>query len=195
MVICHCSCKNKSAQSNNVPKAEILNNQGLVYFNEYLYNNGDKTLLDSALLCFNAAITIDENNLVAHQNKIAVLYEQNKYDEVITNINELIEKTESDDYQTKAMLYRTLAYPYHLKGDYITEQSILLRAKQCYQLGLKESLEEGFVCDYLLFVAYTEGRDTALLELGKYKEVFQYIQYEEVKEYLMYGNFDYRECF
>ena len=186
-----CSCKNKSAQFVGVSETEILNNQGFVFFNEYLYSNGDKSLLDSALLYFNKAIAVDKNNEVARQNMIAVLYEQKKYDEIITNLHELIEKTDPCDYQTKAMLYRSLAYPYHLKGDSITEQSFLLKAQQCYQLGLKEPLEEDFVLDYLLFVAYTEGKDRALLELEKYKEAFQnFIQYEELKEHLLQGGFD-----
>ncbi len=191
---CLCSCKNKSAQFVGASETEILNNQGFVFFNEYLYSNGDYSLLDSALLYFDKAMAVDKNNEVARQNKIAVLYEQKKYDEIIANLYELIEKTEPCDYQTNAMLYRSLAYPYHLKGDSIMEQSILLKAQQCYQLGLKEPLDESFVLDYLLFVVNTEGKDSALLELEKHEEAFQdFIQYEEVKEHLLLGDFDYRD--
>lgn len=186
------SCKNTKTQT-TVSSASIrLSNQGFEFWNDYRFNDGDMSFLDSAIYYFDKAIAEDENNLAARWNKNAVLYEQKKYDEIIVILNEIIEKTDSDDYQTKATLYWSMAYPYYLKGDSFMFQSTLLTAKQNYQLGLKKPLNESFIDDYILFTAYTEGKDAALLELEKYKGLLkEFLQYEDFKEYLLQEDFDY----
>ena len=186
------SCKNTKTQT-TVSSASIrLSNQGFEFWNDYRFNDGDMSFLDSAIYYFDKAIAEDENNLAARWNKNAVLYEQKKYDEIIVVLNEIIEKTDSDDYQTKATLYWSMAYPYYLKGDSFMFQSALLTAKQNYQLGLKKPLNESFIDDYILFTAYTEGKDAALLELEKYKGLLkEFLQYEDFKEYLLQEEFDY----
>lgn len=186
------SCKNTKTQT-TVSSASIrLSNQGFEFWNDYRFNDGDMSFLDSAIYYFDKAIAEDENNLAARWNKNAVLYEQKKYDEIIVILNEIIEKTDSDYYQTKATLYWSMAYPYYLKGDSFMFQSTLLTAKQNYQLGLKKPLNESFIDDYILFTAYTEGKDAALLELEKYKGLLkEFLQYEDFKEYLLQEDFDY----
>lgn len=188
------ACNNERTQSVASPESVRLNNKGFEFWNEYRFNDGDASFLDSAIFYFDKAIAEDENNIAARWNKNAVLYEQKKYDEIIAIMNELIEKTDSNDYQTKAMLYKSLAYPYYLKGDSFMFQITLLTAKQYYQLGLKEPLNESFIDDYILFTAYTEGKDAALLELEKYKNLLrEFLQYEDFKEYLSSNEFDYRD--
>lgn len=186
------SCKNTKTQTTVSSESIRLSNQGFEFWNDYRFNDGDMSFLDSAIYYFDKAIAEDENNLAARWNKNAVLYEQKKYDEIIVILNEIIEKTDSDDYQTKATLYWSMAYPYYLKGDSFMFQSTLLTAKQNYQLGLKKPLNESFIDDYILFTAYTEGKDAALLELEKYKGLLkEFLQYEDFKEYLLQEDFDY----
>ena len=186
------SCKNTKTQTTVSSESIRLSNQGFEFWNDYRFNDGDMSFLDSAIYYFDKAIAEDENNLAARWNKNAVLCEQKKYDEIIVILNEIIEKTDSDDYQTKATLYWSMAYPYYLKGDSFMFQSTLLTAKQNYQLGLKKTLNESFIDDYILFTAYTEGKDAALLELEKYKGLLkEFLQYEDFKEYLLQEDFDY----
>lgn len=186
------SCKNTKTQTIVSTESIWLSDQGFEFWNDYRFYDGDSSFLDSAIYYFDKAIAEDENNLAARWNRYAVLYEQKKYDEIIVDLNEIIEKTDSDDHQTKAMLYRSLAYPYYLKGDSLMFQSTLLSAKQNYQLGLKEPLNESFIDDYILFTAFTEGKEAALLELEKYKDLLkEFLQYEDFKEYLLANDFDY----
>ena len=188
------SCKYPKTQYVVSSESIRLSNKGLEFWDDYHFNNGDLSFLDSAIFYFDKAVAEDESNIAARLNKNAVLYEQKKYDEIIVILNELIEKTDSNDHQTKAMLYRSLAYPYYLEGDTVMFQSTLLIAKQYYQLGLKESLNESFIDDYILFTAYAEGKDAALLELEKYKNLLkEFLQYEDFKEYLLSNEFDYRD--
>lgn len=191
MILFHLiSCCNTNTQSTMDSESTRFNNLGFTFWQEYLFNDQDSSILDSALYYFNRAIAEDETNMAAHQNKNAVLFEQKKYDEIIVNINSYLERTNSDDYQTKAKLYESMANTYHLKGDFVSEQSVILKAKHYYQLGLKGPLNESFIDDYILFIAHTAGKDTALIELEKYKDLLiNSIPYEEFKECLILDDF------
>lgn len=184
------SCSNTNTQSTLDLESMRLNDLGFTFWQEYLFNDQDSTILDSALYYFNRAIAENETNMAAHQNKNAVLFEQKKYDEIIVNINSLLEKTNPDDYPTKAQLYESLANTYHLKGDSISEQSVLLTAKHYYQLGLKGTKNERFIDAYILFTAHTAGKDSALRELEKYRDLLiNYIPYEVFKEQLLVDDY------
>lgn len=192
ILLCLISCNNKHAQTVISLESRELGDKGFLFWNEYLLNDGDSSLLDSALFYYNKAIAKDKNNVVAFWNKNSVLYEQKKYDELVVILTELLEKTDPFDYQSRASLNANLAQKYHQMGDSIMEQNTLLTAKYYYQLGLREELNESFVDDYILFTAYTSGKDTALIELEKYKVVLKdFISYEIMKEHIISNSFDY----
>ena len=186
------SCDNKHTQTVISLESRKLNDKGFSFWNDYLLNDGDSSLLDSALFYYNKAIAEDKNNVVAFWNKNTVLYEQKKYDELVVILTELLEKTDPFDYQLRASLNANLAQKYHQMGDSVMEQNTLLTAKYYYQLGLREELNESFIDDYILFTAYTSGKDTALIELEKYKILLKdFISYENMKEYIISNSFDY----
>ena len=173
-------------------KSVKLNDRGFEFWNNYLFNDSNLSFLDSAIFYFDKAIAEDENNLSARWNKNSVLYEQKKYDELVVILTELLEKTDPFDYQSRASLNANLAQKYHQMGDSIMEQNTLLTAKYYYQLGLREELNESFIDDYILFTAYTSGKDTALIELEKYKVLLKdFISYEIMKEHIISNSFDY----
>lgn len=72
------SCKNTKTQFDVSPESIRLGDQGFEFWNEYRFNDGDASFLDSAIFYFDKAIVEDENNMAARWNKNAVLYEQKK---------------------------------------------------------------------------------------------------------------------
>ena len=160
------------------------------WLREYLLDNDKDFLLDSALYYFNEAIKADEHNLVAYHNRNAVLSTQKKYDEMIALLQEQLERVESNDYGSLAVLNGELSKMYYFLGDSILGENTILKALSYFELVFKNNLNIDLIIEYLDLVAFSKGKDKALIELENFKNVLQnHNKYEDTKEF--YINYNY----
>lgn len=184
------SCQNIDKQSQKKSISELLNNKGFCFLQEYSLDNDKDFLLDSALYYFNEAIKADEHNLVAYHNRNAVLSTQKKYDEMIALLQEQLERVDSNDYGSLAVLNGELSKMYYFLGDSILGENMILKALSYFELVFKNNLNIDLIIEYLDLVAFSKGKDKALIELENFKNVLQkHNKYEDTKEF--YINYNY----
>ena len=185
---------NTEKQSAKASESVQLNNQGFVFLEKYRYGEGDEAFLDSALGYFDKALMLDKNNLMATQNRNVVLNYQKKYAELIEIVNEQLEKTDTEDFASNAILYHQLALLHYSLEDTIQGNQALSKAKACFEIGLDKSRSVELITEYVDFIAQTEGKESAFDELEKHKDFLQQAErYETLKEYLLLNEFDQKE--
>ena len=185
------SCCDIKEQSVKASKSVELNNQGFVFLEKYRYGDGDESLLDSALGYFDKALMLDKNNMMATHNRNIVLNYQKKYADLIEIVNEQLEKTDTEDFASNAILYHQLALLYYSLEDTIQGNQALSKAKACFEIGLDKSRSIELITEYVDFIAQTEGKESAFDELEKYKDIMQQAErYETLKEFLLLNDFD-----
>ena len=185
------SCRDTKEPSVKASKSVELNNQGFVFLEKYRYGDGDESLLDSALGYFDKALMLDKNNLMAAHNRSVVLNYQKQYADLIEMVNEQLEKTDTEDYASNAILYHQLALLYYSLEDTLLGNQALSKAKECFEIGLDKSRSVELITEYVDFIAQTKGGESALDELEKYKGILQQEErYETLKEYLLLNDFD-----
>lgn len=184
------SCQNNDKQSQNKSNSELLNNKGFVFLQEYLMDKEEDSLLDSAMYYFNEAIKVDKNNLAAYHNRNIVLSVQHNYDKMITLTQEQLGKVDTNDYAVMALFYDALSRLYYSKGDSVLSNQTLSKSLFYYDLGLEKNNNPDLIIEYLDLIAFTKGKNEALMELEKYKEtLLRYNRYDDMKNYLLVNDF------
>lgn len=182
------SCNNNK-QTLKQTNSEYLNNKGFSFLQEYLMNDDEESILDSALFYFNEALKVDENNTAAYHNRKVVLSYQGNYNEKIDIIKEELEKVDPNDNASLAVLYGELSKTYYEHGDTILGDQMKNKSKQCFNLGLKNKQNTDLIIEYVFFLAFTESKEKALNELEKYKAYFQETDsYYDIIKYVLLNN-------
>lgn len=155
-----------------VPDDVVLNNKGFDFLKSY-YSDCDESCLDSALCYFEKAHLSNENNSIPYENMKMVLGIQGNFDALLSCLSEDLNRLDNDEVLKKAELYFAKATVYNAIGDSLSENRMVhfasIEFEKCFD---EKHVSYDFVVSYLYFVAYSEGKETALLKLYDFKDVF-----------------------
>lgn len=170
-LIAFLSC-NRQSETNTQDKDVSLNNKGFEFLQAY-YDECDDKKLDSARFCFEESLKLNFDNSSAYNNLLLVLGAKNEYEEMIELIQERIGHFPSEMHMAKAESNSMLAILYEKKGDTLTSKKMEQNASQEFDTCFEKYVTSiDLVVSFLCFVAYRDGKNSALHELTKYKDVF-----------------------
>lgn len=165
------SCSGQGETKNQKEDA-CLNNKGLEFLQAYYDECNDK-YLDSARFFFEKALKYNEGNSVAFYNLVLVLGAQEEYLKMIEMFQKRISQINEDAYLAKAETYSELAVLYGKVNDTIYSHKMMQNAsiefEKCF---CQKPLSVDLIISFLEFKTYSDGKNAALLELKKYKDVF-----------------------
>lgn len=149
-----------------------LNNKGFDYLMAY-YDECDDEYLDSARFFFEEALKCNSNNPTVFSNLILVLGAQEEYGEMIELYQKRIGQISEKAYLAKAETYSSLALLYGKTGDSLSYFKMTHYASNEFEKCFSQKpITVDLVGSFLVFVAYRDGKDSALIELKKYRDVF-----------------------
>lgn len=185
LTISFCSC---NGQQMKAPPSECieLNNKGTEYIMNY--TKGEKNELLKAIDLFNQAISCDPTYLLAYRN-LANAYD---YDQDY--------KKELTVYNKALILPNTSPSIITEKAEVFEKMSMLDSANRVYQLArqsFSDSLsihpnDLNFIRGFLLVIALTEGKESALKELNRRNMLNPELKSKMFSDYYFYQYFDKR---
>ena len=153
-------------------KDVCLNDKGFEFLQAY-YDECNDNYLDSARFFLEKALECNDGNSVAFYNLILVLGAQEEYGEMIDLYQNRLNQIRGNAYLAKAETYSELAMLYGKTGDTISCIKMTQYASNEFEKCFSQNqITVDLMVSFLLFSAYKDGKESAMLELKKYKDVF-----------------------
>ena len=174
-----------------------FNDKGFEFLQAY-YDEYDSNYLDSARFFLEKALKCNDGNSVAFYNLILVLGVQEEYGEMIELYHKRIDQIDANAYLAKAETYSKMAMLYGRIGDTVSCCDMTQKASDEFERCFNQKpVSVDLVVSFLLFSAFKDGKESALIELKKYKDVFPdedyYSAFEsQLMEFNMEGYFNSR---
>lgn len=165
------SCSGQGETKNQKEDA-CLNNKGLEFLQAYYDECNDK-YLDSARFFFEKALKYNEGNSVAFYNLVLVLGAQEEYLKMIEMFQKRISQINEDAYLAKAETYSDMAILYGKIGDTLSYCEMTQKASNEFEKCFNQKpVSVDLVISFLMFSAFKDGKESAILELKKFEDVF-----------------------
>ncbi|MCQ2303223.1 MAG: tetratricopeptide repeat protein [Bacteroidales bacterium] len=149
-----------------------FNNKGFKFLQAY-YDECDSNYLDSARCFFEKALKCNDGNSVAFYNLMLILGAQEEYKEMVELYQKRINQLSENAYLAKAETYSDMAILYGKIGDTLSYCEMTQKASNEFEKCFNQKpVSVDLVISFLMFSAFKDGKESAILELKKFEDVF-----------------------